>query len=101
MYVETFYMDREFENIRKIIPGRSTLNTTAAAESVPEIERQIIMIKKRARAICSTLPFNKIPECIVIEMILFMVMWMNDFLPVGVISQIHSPRTIMTDFTLD
>ena len=38
MYVETFYMDREFENIRIILTGRSTLNTTAADEYVPEIE---------------------------------------------------------------
>ena len=26
-------MDREFENIRRRIPGRSTLNTTAAADT--------------------------------------------------------------------
>ena len=37
MYVETFYMDREFENIRRIMPLRSTLNTTAADAHVPEI----------------------------------------------------------------
>ena len=35
MYVETFYMDREFKNIRLIMLGISTLNTTAEADHVP------------------------------------------------------------------
>ena len=35
MYVEKFYMGREFEKIIRIMPGRSTLNTTAAAEHAP------------------------------------------------------------------
>ena len=35
MYVGTFYMDGEFENIRIIIPGGSNLNTNSAAEHVP------------------------------------------------------------------
>ena len=60
MYVGTFYMDGEFENIRIIIPGGSNLNTNSAAEHVPEIERKIRAIKERMRAICSTLPFNEI-----------------------------------------
>ena len=45
MCVEIFYMDRDFEKIRRIMPGRSTLNTNAAAEHVPEMERQIRVIK--------------------------------------------------------
>ena len=61
MYVETFYMNREFENIRRKFTGRSTLNTTYEAENVPEIERHTRVIKERAGAIWSTLPFKKIP----------------------------------------
>ena len=38
MYVENFCRDREFENIRRIITGRSTLNLTTVADLVPEIE---------------------------------------------------------------
>ena len=33
MYVETLYVNREFENIRIIMPGISTLNTTAADDA--------------------------------------------------------------------
>ena len=35
MYVETLYKDRESENIRITMPGRSNLNTNAVAEHVP------------------------------------------------------------------
>ena len=44
-------MDRGFEKLRIIIPGRSTLNMTAADVRVTEIERQIRVIKERARSI--------------------------------------------------
>ena len=100
MYVETFYMDREFEKLRILMPGISTLNKTAAADHVPEIEQQIIVIKEQARAIWSTPPFNKILGHIFINIILFVVLWMNAFPPVGGISYTYSPRTIMADFTL-
>ena len=46
MYVETLYMDRDFENIRRIMPGISTLNKTSATEYVPEIEQQVRVIKE-------------------------------------------------------
>ena len=49
MYVETLYIYREFENLRRRMPGISTLNKTAAAEHVPEIERQIRVTKECER----------------------------------------------------
>ena len=39
-------MARDFENNRRIMPRRSNINTTAAAEHVPEIEQQIRVIKE-------------------------------------------------------
>ena len=35
IYVEIFYMDREFEKLRRRILGRSTLNTTAESDHFP------------------------------------------------------------------
>ena len=64
------------------IPERSTLNTTVAVEHLPDIERQIRFIKERARAICITLTFNRVPGQIVIDMVLFVVLYMNAFPPV-------------------
>ena len=37
MYVEIFYMNRVFENLRRRMPGISTLNTISEDEHVPEI----------------------------------------------------------------
>ena len=100
MFLEELYLDREFENPRKIITGRSTLNMTTESEHDPEIESQIRFIKERAIPIWITLPLNKVPGRIIIETILFVVTWINDFPPIGGISQTYSPRTIMKYFTL-
>ena len=51
MCVEIFYMGNELENIRRKIPGRSTINTTATADHVPKIELHIRVIKEQERAI--------------------------------------------------
>jgi hypothetical protein len=98
--IQTALMDREFEYLRDNLRG-ITLNTTAASEHVPEIERQIQVIKERARAIWSTLPFTKVPNRKIVELINFVVLWLNAFPPASGISQTYSPRTIMTGTTLD
>jgi hypothetical protein len=69
-------MDREFECLRDDTP-KINMNTTAASEHVPDIERQIRVIKERMRAIKSTLPFKRLPARIVIEMMQYAVLWMN------------------------
>ena len=74
---------------------------TAAADHVPEIERHIRVTKERVKSKWIPLSFNKVLGRIFIEMILFVVLQMNTFPPVGMKSQTYSPRTIMTYFTLD
>jgi hypothetical protein len=93
-------MDREFEPLRGQING-TIMNTTAASEHVPEIERQIRVIKERARAIASTLPFKNVPSRMIIELIHFVVLWINTSPPSRGVSNTHSPKTIMTGTTLD
>jgi hypothetical protein len=88
--IQTALMDREFECLRDNLRG-ITLNTTAASEHVPEIERQICVIKERARAIWSTLPFTKVPNRIIVELINFFVLWLNALPPASGISQTYSP----------
>ena len=77
------------------MPRISNLNNTAASENVPEIQRQIRVSKEQARVIWGTLAFNKVPERIFIEMILFVFLWLNSFPPVGGISKTHSLITII------
>jgi hypothetical protein len=89
--IQTALMDRKFECLRDNLRG-ITLNTTASSEHVLEIERQIRVIKERACAIWSTLPFTKVPNRIIVELINFDVIWLNAFPPARGISQTYSPK---------
>ena len=63
-------MDGEFVPIQEdILKMDITLNTCAANEHVPKIERQIRVIKERVRCTRHTLPFKVIPLLMLIEMI--------------------------------
>jgi hypothetical protein len=93
-------MDRELECLRDDIRG-VVLNTTATSKHVPEIERQIRVVKERARAIWSTLPFNAIQNRMIVELVTFVMLWLNAFPPSSGVSKTYSPRTIMTGTTLD
>ena len=56
--VSTMFMDNEFAPLANDMKGvQINLNTTAAREHVPEIERQIRVVKERGRSIYNTLPF--------------------------------------------
>jgi hypothetical protein len=93
-------MDNEFAPLKDDLP-KINLNSTAADEHVSEIERQIRAIKERSRAIRSTLPFKRLPVRIIIELMNFVTLWLNDFPPSSGVSDTFSPRTIMTGITLD
>ena len=45
------------------------INTTAAKEHVPEVERKIRLIKEQGRGILKTLPFKKMPRLVLIELV--------------------------------
>jgi hypothetical protein len=94
--------DREFEYLHlELLTHGVNLNTTAASEHVPDIERQIRLIKERTRALRSTLPFRKFPGRMIIEMLANVVLWINAFPPKIGVSKTVSPRTIMTGTALD
>jgi hypothetical protein len=86
--------------IRDEVP-EVTLNTTAADENVPDIERQIRTMKERARAIRSTLPFKRLPARIIIELVHLSTLWLNAFPPSSGVSDTYIPWTIMTGTSLD
>jgi hypothetical protein len=93
-------MDGKFECLRKDITGVQ-LNTNAADEHIPYIERQIRFIKERFRSIRSTLPFKMIPNQMIIELLNFCVLCLNAFPPSRGFSSIYNPRIIMTETALD
>jgi hypothetical protein len=77
------------------------LNTTTASEHMPDIQRQIRVLKERARSLRSTLPFKLIPGRMIIEMLANVVLWINAFPPSSGVSKTFSPRIIMTGTALD
>jgi len=75
-------MDGEFEKAKAQLPS-IVCNTTAAKEHVAEAERQIRTAKERSRGIRATPPFSSIPKRVNIELIYFIVFWLNSF-PVNI-----------------
>ena len=77
------------------------LNETSRDEHVGDIEWYIHTVKERMRAIYNTLPFQKIPARLVIEMAKTAVFWLNAFPAAGGASQDLSPCTIITGQQVD
>jgi hypothetical protein len=76
-------------------------NTTAASEHLQDIERYIRLIKEGFCAILNTLQFKRIPGRVIIDLVNYVVMWLNAFPPASGVSKMYIPRTIMTGTSLD
>ncbi len=98
--ISVILMDNEFEKVKQQAPHLH-LNTTAANEHVGEIERKIRVIKERARGIICTLPYKKLPQAMLIQLLHFVVMWLNNFPVANGISSTYSPHEIITRHRLD
>jgi hypothetical protein len=93
--IQMVLMDMEFEKLRTMMP-HVALNTTAEHEHIGEVDQKIRVIKERARGTFNTLPYNKPPKLMVIELLHFCVMWMNSFLVKSGISKKWSPRELVS-----
>ena len=93
-WVRTILMDNEFEKVHQHKP-MIDMNTPAAAEHVAEIERRIRTIKERSRAITCTLPYKALPNQILIRLLHFVVMWINNMPSATGISTQYSPRELI------
>ena len=100
--VTTALMDGEFVPLRGGLAELGLrLNETSRDEHVGDIERYIRTVKERMRATYNTLPFQKIPARLVIEMAKTAVFWLNAFPATGGASRELSPRTIVTGQQVD
>ena len=101
--VKVILMDMEFEKIEDEI-DMALVNTTGAREHVTDVERGIRTIKESARCTVSELRRVKIktlPKQVIIHMIYFVVMWINAGPNENEISQVYSPREIVTGKVLN
>ena len=102
--VETLMMDGQFDKdgLNGDVAGLGTnLNAVARNEHVPEIERNIRTIKDRSRSVVTMLPFQHLPARIVIELIHYVVFWLNSFPAKNGISDVLSPRAIVVGATVN
>jgi hypothetical protein len=98
--VGTVLMDNEFKKLRNLVPVLA-VNTTAAKEHVPEVKQRIRLIKERGRGILNTLPFKKMPQIMLIELIYHVVLWLNAFPTKSGVSETLLPREIIMQHKLN
>jgi hypothetical protein len=95
-------MDGQFEPLRADLADMQiTLNTVSNDEHVPEIERHIRTNKERARCVYNTLPFQRMPARMIIEMVYASTFWLNSFPPIDGVSKTLSPRAIVAGLQID
>jgi hypothetical protein len=71
-------MDNESDKVKDHVP-HVNMNTPAAAEYFGKIERCIRVIKERSHGIICTLPYPKLSQMMLIHLLHFIVMWLNNF----------------------
>jgi hypothetical protein len=100
--VETVLADHEFESLcGDLASVQVQVNTTGRDEHVGDIERYIRTVKERTRATYNTLPVERMPNRMVIEMVYSSVFWLNSFPSANGISETLSPREIVLRQSLD
>jgi hypothetical protein len=93
-------MDNEFEKVRDHVPAVN-LNLPVAGEHIAEIEQKIWVIKERSCGIINTLPYPYLPQVMLIHLLHFIVMWLNNFRSSNGISSRWSPHEIVLRHRLD
>ena len=88
-------MYREFEYIRDLLPGEANLNTTTTYDHMADIEYNNRVIKERARALISNFPFMNIPGQIIITVIRFVGLWLNQEPSDNGVSAVNSTQNII------
>ena len=98
--IRTILMDGEFEKVKPFLPTLECY-TMAAKEHVSKAECTIYTLKERTRGLLVLLPFSHNPHRMKIEIVYFIVLWLNAFLVKSGISTIYSPRELLVHWKLD
>ena len=101
LHIHTILMDGAFSQLAANGDLHVTVNTTSRDEHVGDIERYIHTIKERMRCRYNTLPFQRMPRIMIIELAKATVYWLNSVPHNLGVSKILSPRTIVTGTNID
>ena len=82
--------------------GDAIMNYFSKKEHVPKIERKNQVIKERVRSLYATLSYlKKLPKLMRIGLVYEVTKWLNIFPVSNSVSDLYSPRTIVTGRKLD
>jgi hypothetical protein len=87
-------MDNEFEKVCDHLPNIN-LNLPAAGEHDAEIKCRIRVIKERSRGLICTHPYPHLPQMMLVHLLHFVLMWLNNFTSNTGISSRWSPRELV------
>ena len=93
-------MDMEFEK-NKDLCRLVEVNTTAAREHVPEVERMIRTVKQHLRSVTSDFPFSPIPTMVLIHSVYYVIMMLNAFPRDQGVTGGFLPRELVTGRTIN
>jgi hypothetical protein len=101
-HVTTIHTDPEFQSLdAPLLTDDIILNTCVAGEHVPEVERGIRTVKERNRATVAGLPYQRYPRLLKREIVKQAAMWLNMFPNPDGVSEVLSPRAIVTGIQAD
>ncbi len=92
--VLTILVDGQFEPLKRQL-FNVVVNTTASSKHVGDIKQYIRGVKERFHAIMSGLPYQQFPKPILIDLLAFVVMWLNAFPSKSGASRVLSNRDIV------
>ena len=101
--VKFVFSDNELKPMKEAIhdEGNADLNLSAPNEHVPEVERNIKTIKERVRCSINDMPYDKLPKNFKRELVTTCTSMLNAHPRSAGVSQIYSPREIVTGKRLD
>ena len=91
--IEYVFGDNEFEKLEGKIDA--ALQTCAAGEHNPYIEREIRVVKERQHCYWDGSPFKQVPKLVIDENLVDIVKWLNHYIRKNGISKNMSPGTIV------
>ena len=96
--------DPEFDSLAELIadmPRAPRTNIASAEQHVETVERRIRTVKERARAVRHSLPYSRIPELMIIRMVICAVRALNHFVPKAGVSKDWSPNMLLKGVPFD
>ena len=101
--VKFVFSDNELKPMKEAIheEGNADLNLSAPNEHVPEVERNIKTIKERVRCSINDMPYEKLPKNFKRELVTTCCSMLNALPRSAGVSQVYSPREIVTGKRLD